>query len=181
MEQAAPERLHTLKTEGKPEPLEETPSSTEGRLQKLIADHPDLLDGVQIRPGDARRRILVVPKKGIAASSGGNARWSMNHLIVDRDAVPTLVEVKRAANREIRRAIVGQMLDYAAHAAETWTADELRALVDQWTDGFDRDDFAERVFSKGVKAWAVRDAAATRHAGDPMKRLRRVTEQPASL
>lgn len=176
-----PERIYTLKTEGKPEPLEETPFSTEGHLQKLIADYPDLLDGEQIRPGNARRRIFVVPKKGIAASSGENAHWSVDHLVVDRNAVPTLVEVKRGANPEIRRAIFGQMLEYAAHAAETWTADERRALADQWTDGFDRDEFAERVFSKGVKAWAVRHDAATRHADDLVARLRGITEELASL
>ena len=54
----------------------------------------------------------------------------MDHLIVDQDAVPTLVEVKRGANPEIRRAIVGQMLEYAAHAAETWTKEELRAAFE---------------------------------------------------
>ena len=133
MEQAVPERIYTLKTEGKPEPLEETPFSTEGQLQKLIADYPDLLDGEQIRPGDARRWILIAREKGIAASSGENARWSVDHLVVDQDAVPTLVEVKRGANSEIRRAIVGQMLDYAAHAAETWTADELRMAFEAQT------------------------------------------------
>ena len=40
--------------------------------------------------------------------------------------MPTLVEVKRGANPEIRRKVVGQMLDYAAHAPRSWTADELR-------------------------------------------------------
>ena len=128
-----PERIYTLKTEGKPEPLEEMPFSAEDQLQKLIADYPELLDGEQIRPGDARRWILIAREKGIAASSGENARWSVDHLVVDQDAVPTLVEVKRGANSEIRRAIVGQMLDYAAHAAETWTADELRMAFEAQT------------------------------------------------
>lgn len=39
-------------------------------------------------------------------------------MLVDQDAVPTLVEVKRGSNPEIRRTIVGQMLEYAAHAAQ---------------------------------------------------------------
>ena len=34
--------------------------------------------------------------------------------------------MKRGASREIRRTIVGQLLEYAALAAETWTADTLR-------------------------------------------------------
>ncbi len=121
-----PERIYTSTGEGNLEALEETPFSTEDELQKLIAEHPELLDGEQIRPGDARRWILVTREKGIAASSGEGARWSVDHLIVDQDAVPTLAEVKRGSSPDIRRSIVGQMLEYAAHASETWTASELR-------------------------------------------------------
>ena len=45
--------------------------------------------------------------------------------------MPTLVEVKRGSNPEIRRTIVGQMLEYAAHASQTWTADELRQTFEE--------------------------------------------------
>lgn len=53
-------------------------------------------------------------------------KWAVDHLIIDQDAVPTLAELKRGSNLEIRRTIVGQLLEYAAHASETWTASELR-------------------------------------------------------
>lgn len=129
------ERIYTSTAQGKLESLEETPFSSEDELQALIAEHPELLDGEQIRPGNARRWLLITREKGIASSSGEGARWAVDHLIVDQDAVPTLVEVKRGRNSEIRRAIVGQMLDYAANASETWTADDLRnAFVKQVGD-----------------------------------------------
>ena len=121
-----PERIYTSAGDGKLEALEETPFPTEAELQSLIAEHPELLDGEQIRPGNARRWILVSREKGIAASAGEGARWAVDHLIIDQDAVPTLAEVKRGSNPEIRRTIVGQLLEYAAHAPETWTAEELR-------------------------------------------------------
>ena len=121
-----PERIYTASPSGTLEALEETPFSTEDELQALIAEHPELLDGEQIRPGDPRRWILITREKGIAPSSSEGARWAVDHLIVDQDAVPTLVEVKRGANSEIRRTIVGQMLEYAAHASETWSSEELR-------------------------------------------------------
>ena len=124
------ERIYTSTGEGGLEPLEETPFPTEDELQQLIAEHPELLDGEQIRPGNARRWILISREKGIAAASGEGARWAIDHLIVDQDAVPTLVEVKRGSNPEIRRSIVGQMLEYAAHASETWTASELRSAFE---------------------------------------------------
>ena len=126
-----PERIYTWTEENALEALEEAAFSTENELQALIAGHPELLDGEQIRPGDARRWILIKREKGIAAATGGTTMWSVDHLIIDQDAVPTLVEVKRGSNPEVRRTIVGQMLEYAAHAAETWTVEELREAFER--------------------------------------------------
>ncbi len=119
------ERIYTRGERGGLEPLEEEPFSTEDELQALIAEHPELLDGEQIRPGDPRRWVLITREQGIADTPNAADRWSVDLLIVDQDAVPTLAEVKRGSNREIRRTIVGQLLEYAAHAAQTWTAEKL--------------------------------------------------------
>ena len=134
-----PERIYTSAENGGLEALEETPFSSEDELQVLIAEHPELLDGEQIRPGDARRWILVTREKGIAESSGGTARWAVDHLFIDQDAVPTLAELKRGSNPEIRRSIVGQLLEYAAHASETWTGEELRDAFERAADAQGRD------------------------------------------
>ena len=131
------ERIYTRGARGGLEPLEEEPFSTEDELQALIAEYPELLDGEQIRPGDPRRWILITREQGIADRPDGSARWSLDHLIVDQDAVPTLAEVKRGSNRELRRTIVGQLLEYAAHAAQTWTADELRRTFEESNDDAD--------------------------------------------
>ena len=128
------ERIYTRAERGRLEPLEEKPFSTEDELQALIAEYPELLDGEQIRPGDPRRWILISREKGIAETSDAAARWAIDHLMIDQDAVPTLAEVKRGSNPEIRRTIVGQMLEYAAHAAQTWTADELRRTFEKSTN-----------------------------------------------
>ena len=134
-----PERIYTSSSDGRLEPLEETLFSSEDELQALLADHPELLDGEQIRPGDARRWILVTREKGIAPSQGEAARWSVDHLLIDQDAVPTLAEVKRGSNPEIRRSIVGQLLEYAAHASETWTQEELRGAFVRRSEAQGRD------------------------------------------
>ena len=125
------ERIYIRAEDGGLEPLEEERFSTEDELQALLAEHPELLDGEQMRPGDPRRWILITREKGISETSGSNPRWALDHLIIDQDAVPTLAEVKRGSNTEIRRTIVGQLLEYAAHAAETWTADELRRTFEK--------------------------------------------------
>ena len=124
------ERIFSLTGENALEALEEQRFSSEDDLQALIANYPELLDGEQISPGDPRRWILVSREKGISESSGTSSRWFLDHLIIDQDGVPTLAELKRGSSREIRRTIVGQLLEYAAHASETWTAQDLRALFE---------------------------------------------------
>ena len=83
-----------------------------------------------MRPGDPRRWILITREKGIADTPDAGARWSLDHLLVDQDAIPTLVEVKRGNNTEIRRTVVGQLLEYASYASQTWTAEELRRIFE---------------------------------------------------
>ena len=117
--------------EGTLEGVQEETFVTEDDLQELIAEHPELIDGEQIRPDDARRWILIAREKGIAETSDAGARWSLDLLITDQDGVPTLVEVKPRDNSDIHRKVVGQMLEYAAHASETWTADELRRAFEK--------------------------------------------------
>ena len=127
------ERIYNRSKNGSLDSLDEEPFATENELQELLAEHPELLDGEQVRPGNPRRWLLIKREKGIAESSDTGSRWSLDHLIVDQDAVPTLVEVKRGSNSEIRRTIVGQMLEYAANAARTWTGDELRQTFEATT------------------------------------------------
>lgn len=129
------ERIYTLSTGGELEPMTEQRFDTEAALQRLIAQHPELLAGEQINPHDPPRWILVRREKGIADSpDAALARWAVDHLLIDQHAVPTLVEVKRGDNRELRRTVVGQMLEYAAHASRTWTTEELRNLVERQTE-----------------------------------------------
>ncbi|MXY56470.1 MAG: hypothetical protein F4029_20310 [Gammaproteobacteria bacterium] len=117
-----PEKIYLLNADQKPEPLEETPFRDEDMLQQLLAEHLELLDGEQMRPGDPLRWMLVSREMGID-------RFSVDHLLVDQDGLPTLVEVKRSTDTRIRREVVGQMLDYAANAAVTWSRESVEAAL----------------------------------------------------
>ena len=101
------------------------PYESEDLLQTLLAKFPSVLAGDQI--GSTTRRWLLVSREiGVAGEEGGPDRWSLDHLFVDQDAVPTLVEVKRGDDSRIRRAVVGQMLDYAANGVVYWPTERLR-------------------------------------------------------
>lgn len=127
------ERIFVWDQEGALEAIEEAGFPSEDDLQELIAKHPALLDGEQIRPDAPRRWILVGREQGIPETAGEGDWWSLDHLLLDQDGTPTLVEVKRGDNSEIRRKVVGQMLEYAAHAVQNWNIDSLRRSFDEST------------------------------------------------
>jgi hypothetical protein len=51
----------------------------------------------------------------------------LDHLFLDQDGVPTLVETKRSSDTRLRREVVGQMLDYAANAVVYWPVERVRS------------------------------------------------------
>ena len=59
--------------------------------------------------------------------------------------------------------------------------DELRTVLEWWTNEFSTDSFAEGVSSKGVKAWAVRHEEAVQHQDLLGERLRAVCSELALL
>lgn len=125
------QRIYHLNEQGSLEPMQEKPFDAEADLQKLVAEYPGLLSGEQMNPDNPRRFILIGREQGIADIIGGGHRWSLDHLLIDQDAIPTLVEAKRQSNSEIRREIVGQMMDYAAHATQTWNVGDIRQAFEK--------------------------------------------------
>src|ERR1017187_7944894 len=104
--------------------MRETAYDSEALLQRLLADYSNLLAGDQINPDKPRRWLLVSREMRVSGDEGAD-RGSLDHLFLDQDAVPTLVEVKRSANTQIRREVVGQMLDYAANGVAFWSVEEI--------------------------------------------------------
>jgi len=107
--------------------MEEATYDSESLLQKLLADHPDLLAGDQINVEEPRRWLLVTREMAVPGEQDGAGRWSLDHLFLDQDAIPTLVEVKRSTDTRIRREVIGQMLDYAANAVAYLPVEEIKA------------------------------------------------------
>lgn len=89
---------------------------SEDTMQKLIADHPEIItdqDG---------KLLLIRREQPISDKEDSGGRWSLDHLFVTRDGIPVLVELKRAVDTRLRREVVGQMLDYAANSTAYWKA-----------------------------------------------------------
>jgi hypothetical protein len=98
---------------------------TEDVFQELLARHPQLLTNVEAGDESPRRWLLVKREASVPVSDGGGGYFSVDHLFLDQDGVPTLVEVKRANDTRARREVVAQMLDYAANAVSFWRVEDL--------------------------------------------------------
>lgn len=112
---------------------------SEKLLQEFLAKYPSLLAGDQIDSTSPRRWLLISRETPIPSEEGGAGRWSLDHLFLDQDAIPTLVEVKRSSDTRIRREVVGQMLDYAANAVLHWPVQEIQGAFRERCEKRSRD------------------------------------------
>jgi hypothetical protein len=125
-------------------PMEESDYVKEVHLQRLLVRYPDLLPGDQITPEDPRRWLLVAREMAVPGDAEeARGRWSLDHLFLDQDGVPTFVECKRATDTRARREVVAQMLDYAANGTAYWGMDRLRQSAAETAQALDKDLDAE--------------------------------------
>jgi hypothetical protein len=121
--------IFLMREDGSLTELHEQPYEAEAVLQALLARYPELLAGDQVDPAEPRRWLLVAREAGIPDQERGADRWSLDHLFLDQDGVPTLVEVRRSSDTRIRREVVGQMLDYAANVVLHWSVETIQTLL----------------------------------------------------
>ena len=119
-------KIFMLTGDGSLAPMEEHQYDSEDLLQGFLEHYPDLLGGDQINQEDPRRWLLIRREMAVPDEEGATGRWSLDHLFVDQDGIPTLVECKRSSDSRTRREVVAQMLDYAANATRYWSPDRLR-------------------------------------------------------
>lgn len=108
--------------------MSETPFDAERVLQALIAQHPEVLAD---EPGGRGPLLLVRREAAVMDQEDAAGRWSLDHLYVDSEGVPTLVEVKRSSDTRGRREVVAQMLDYAANAKVSFSAERMAAWIEE--------------------------------------------------
>jgi hypothetical protein len=91
---------------------------------------------------------------GLPFEEKGAKLLSLDHLFLDQDGIPTLVEVKRSSDTRLRREVIAQMLDYAANAVLYLPVEEIREKVDDdlsLTESFLDDDVNPEEFWLKVK------------------------------
>ena len=111
--------------------FEQQPYQSEDLLQLALARFPEVIAGHTTSSGGTGALLLVKREMGVPKALESPDTWSVDHLFIDADSVPVVVEVKRSSDTRIRREVVGQMLDYAANGVRYWPVERLRSLVDE--------------------------------------------------
>lgn len=119
---------------------------SEVRLQEMLEKYPNLVAGDQIDRATPRQWLLISREMPLPSEEEAAGVWSFEHLFLDQNAIPTLVEVKRIQESRIRREVVGQMLDYAANVLIYWPLESIIAQFESNCRDLGRD--PEQVFEE---------------------------------
>ena len=119
-------KIFVLQKDNQLTELNQEQYENEDLFQELIERHPAILAGDQINPDNPRKWIMINREMGIPIEQDGGSQFSLDHLFIDQDAIPTFIEVKRSTDTRIRREVVAQMLDYAANAVQYWPIELIR-------------------------------------------------------
>lgn len=126
---------------------------SEEELVRLLGDHPELFPADEIAgdvPEEEPRLRFAILKR-----EAGIVPGSIDLLLIDSQAIPTVVEAKLRANREIRRTVLGQGLEYVADLVTKSARDllelagkdfsDLEALWEEWEDKPDEKTFVQQL------------------------------------
>ncbi|WP_440950751.1 hypothetical protein [Methanosphaerula subterraneus] len=130
--------IFVLNDQGALVPIFEREYESEDIFQQMLAKFPELL-----LTGDDRTPysglLLLTREQDVPIEAGGSRVYSLDHLFVDQDGVPTLVEVKRRSDTRNRRELVAQMLDYASNGLACWNVEDLRRNFEQTCREIDKE------------------------------------------
>ena len=122
--------------------IEGTPYDNEAHLRDLIFEEPGLIPavdiGVQGTPAVAAIREMSLPGAG-----------SSDIVLVYSDGTLAIIECKLAKNPEMKREVIGQVLDYAS-ALKAWTFADLDLATKKCHGGKSLIEILERALVRGA-------------------------------
>jgi len=95
----------------------------EGKLQDYLEEYPSLIPLSEIVEGASD--LLCIGRE-VGVPSG-----AMDLLYIDKDGLLTVAETKLVKNPEIRRTVIGQIIEYASYISQ-WTADDVYRIANDY-------------------------------------------------
>lgn len=124
--------------------------SNEKELVDLIEKHPELLPAEEILGLEDEEEINDLPAFLVLKREVGVDAGSIDLLLADQDATPTVVEAKLGDNREIRRKVIGQGLEYIADLSLKQAKDIWKEAQSYYSEkGRGLTDVFQKFYSKG--------------------------------
>ena len=102
--------------------LDEIEFIEEGKLQDYLEEYPNVIPLSEIVEGASD---LVCIGREVGAGSG-----SIDLLCIDKDGLLTIIETKLRKNREARREVIGQIVEYASYVSQ-WAADDVFRIANE--------------------------------------------------
>ncbi len=111
-------------SDGRATEMTEVSYEQEADLQKILADNPNLLLRNSGSGEEEEGNLYLIQREQSVQS------LSLDLLLVDQDAVPVLVEVKRRSDARIYREVAAQMIDYASRVS-SWDVKDLKSQFEK--------------------------------------------------
>lgn len=125
-------KIYLIKEDKELVEINEKKHKKELDFQELIKKYPDLIPGDQIDNVNPRRWLFVGEEVHFPTLGGGDLRLDL--LFIDQDGIPTLVEMKKGDNNELKRDVASQILEYGANILLSLDTRNLRDLVEENSD-----------------------------------------------
>jgi hypothetical protein len=155
-------KIYMIKDDDELIEINEKKHARELDFQELIKKYPDLIPGDQIDSENPRRWLFVGEEVHFPTLGGGDIRLDL--LFIDQDGIPTLVEMKKSDNNELKRDVASQILEYGANILLSMDTRNIRNMVDENNDisineflnkETEEDEFWEKVYNN-LKAEKIR-------------------------
>ncbi len=118
--------IYQIKENGQLAEMKPQSGDSAHSLKQLLAENPSLLAGEQIDPFDPRRWLSIATQLPVTSTVYDQERGVVDHLFVDQDAMPTLVEVVTSSDHNFWELSIAKLLDYAAHGVSYWSISYLQ-------------------------------------------------------
>jgi hypothetical protein len=119
-------------------PLDHTSFEKEWQLDSYVENYPQLLASALSTDEEELRFVLLERQAAIDDSDAGRSgRWAADAIFLDQTGTLTIVEDKLSHNPEIRRKMVGQMIEYVANLLDTFTVDGVHERLAQTHEDID--------------------------------------------